>query len=51
MSMDKNGTPIKKIPFAGVGKPRKKVFDGKVLNLANLIMENGTIKKEISGAN
>ena len=49
--MDIKGIPIKKIPFAGVGKPRKKVFDGKVLNLANLIIENGTIKKEINGAN
>ena len=49
MSIDKKGIPIKNIPFAGVGKPKKKDFDGKVLNLANLIIENGTIKKEING--
>ena len=44
ISIDKKGIPIKKIPFAGVGKPKKQDLDGRELNLASLIIENGTIK-------
>ena len=40
------GRPIKKIPFAGVGSPKKYVFVGNTLNLANLIIEKGTIRND-----
>ncbi len=44
-----NGKPIKKTPFAGVGRPKKQDFVGKVLNLANLIIENVRIKNAKNG--
>ena len=44
---DTKGRPIKKIPFAGVGSPKKYVFEGNTLNLANLIIEKGTIRNDI----
>ena len=40
------GRPIKNIPFAGVGSPKKYVFVGNTLNLANLIIEKGTIRND-----
>ena len=43
---DIKGRPIKKIPFAGVGSPKKYVFVGNTLNLANLIIEKGTIRND-----
>ena len=44
-----NGKPIKNTPFAGVGRPKKQDFVGKVLNLANLIIENIRIKNAKNG--
>tara|TARA_B100001057_G_scaffold442530_1_gene477983 strand:+ start:267 stop:491 length:225 start_codon:yes stop_codon:yes gene_type:complete len=43
---DIKGRPIKKIPFAGVGSPKKYVFVGNTLNLASLIIEKGTIRND-----